>query len=199
MKRARGFSLVELSVAMLFMALFGVIVHRCCAGLLRGVRVLEAASEAQEAARVGVQLIVADVREAGFSPTGWLHDGLRRAGATIVAIARDLNGNGTVDDASERVAYQFAADRRALLRAQGDAAAQPLLDGLDADGLRFTFLDAAGVEISAGAGELTADQRARVRRVVVRLAMAIPNPDPAATEPLRAEQTATAALRNPAP
>ena len=41
-----------------------------------------------------------------------------------------------------------------------------------------------------------AAQRVRVRRIAVRLAIALPNPDPAYTQPLRAEQSATATLRN---
>lgn len=191
-----GFSLVELLVAMLLLCAFGLAVHQFCTALLRGVRVLEVASEAQEAARLGVQLIVADAREAGFSPTGPLPDGIRRAAPDAFAIARDLDGDGDVDDANERVAYQYAADRHAVLRAFGDAPPQPLLDDLDADGLVFTYLAADGSPLLPSGGELDAAQRARVRRVTVRLTIAIRNPDPASSQALRAEQSATAALRN---
>lgn len=193
--RAAGFTLIELLVGTLFLALFGLAVHQFCGALLRGVRVLELASEAQEAARLGVQLIVADAREAGFSPTGTLSDGVRRAALGAFAIARDLDGDGDVDDANERVAYQYAPDRRAVLRAQGDAPPQPLLADLDDDGLVFTYLAADG-SLLAG-DELDAEQRARVRRVTVRLRLAIRRPDPAFNQPIRVEQTATATLRNP--
>jgi prepilin-type N-terminal cleavage/methylation domain-containing protein len=193
--RPRGFSLVELLVGMVFLAVFALAVHQFCTALLRGVRVLEVASEAQEAARLGVQLIVADLREAGFSPSGALPDGIRRAGHDVVAVARDLNGDGDVDDANERVSYQVAADRHALLRALGDAPPQPLLNDLADDGLAFTYLATDGAPLPA-APELDASQRARIRRIAVQLAVAIPNPDPAYRQPLRAEQSATATLRN---
>jgi type II secretory pathway component PulJ len=196
MTRSGGFSLVELLVGMVFLSLFALAVHQFCTALVRGVRVLEVASEAQEAARLGVQLIVADLREAGFSPAGPLGDGVRRAGRDVVAIARDLNGDGDVDDANEQVRYQYAPDRHTLLRAQGDAAPQPLLEELDDDGLVFTYLAADGAPLSSGGGELDAGQRARIRRVAVRLALALRHPDPAYRQPLRAEQSATAALRD---
>jgi hypothetical protein len=191
----RGASLVELLVGMLLLALFALAVHQFCSAMRRGVAVLEAASEAQATARLGVQLIVADVREMGFSPAGPLADGLRKAGPTTLAIARDLNGDGDVDDANERVTYQYIR-RHVLSRALGDAAAQPLLDDLDDDGLLFTYLAADGNVLSSDAGELDAAARARVRRVVIRLAVAVPNPDPAIRQPLRALETASATLRN---
>jgi type II secretory pathway component PulJ len=191
-----GFSLVELLIGMAFLALFAAMVQSSCSALLRGVRILEVASEAQETARLGVQLIVADAREAGFSPGGALPDGIRRASRTIVGIARDLNGDGDVDDAQERVTYSYAPDRRALLRAQGDAAPQPLIDGLDDDGLALTYVDAQGMPLDPGTAELDSNQLARIRRIAVRVRIALPSPDPASRAPLRAEERATAMLRN---
>lgn len=198
-RRGAGFSLVELLIGMAFLGLFGIVVQQFCSAMLRGVRVLEVASEAQEAARLGVQLIVADAREAGFSPGGPLADGVRRAGREAFAIARDLDGDGDVNDANERVTYQYAADRHALLRAQGDAPAQPLFSDLADDGLTFSYLAADGAPLPTSDGELDAAQRARIRRVAVRLAISIRHPDPAYPLPLRAEQDAVATLRNGAP
>ena len=194
MTRPHGFTLIEVLVGMAFLVVFGLVVHQFCTALLRGVRVLELASEAQEAARLGVQLMVDDAREAGFSPAGALADGIRRASSESFAIARDLDGDGDVDDANERVTYQYAADRRALLRAQGDAPAQPFLADLDDDGLALTYLAADGAPLPGG--ELDAEQRARIRRVAVRLRLAIERRDPAFNQPIRVEQTATATLRN---
>lgn len=194
--RDGGFSLIELLVGLLFLGLFALAMQQFCATLLRGVRVLEGASEAQESARLGVQLIVAAAREAGFSPAGPLPDGIRRAGPGILEIARDLNGDGDVDDPNERVSYQYAPDRNALLQGLGDAPPQPLLDHLDDNGLIFTYLAADGTPLQSDSGELDAAQRMRIRRIAVHLAIALPNPDPAYTQPLRAEQSATATLRN---
>jgi hypothetical protein len=85
------------------------------------------------------------------------------------------------------------------VRAQGDAPAQPLLNDLADDGLTFSYLAADGAPLPTADGELDAAQRARIRRVAVRLAIAIPHPDPAYSRPLRAEQDAVATLRNGLP
>lgn len=191
----RGFTLIELLVGMVVCGLFALGVHQFARSMLRGVRVLEAAAEAQEAARLGVQLIAGDLRDAGFSPAGALGNGLRRAAPDRVALVRDLNGDGDSTDSGEAVAYDYDADRRCLRRAPGSAPPQPLLDDVPEDGLRLAFLGAEGVPL-ATTGDLDAATLARVRAVVVRLAVEIPNPDPAAFRPLRVEETTTVALRN---
>lgn len=190
----RGFTLVELLIAVLACALFAAGVYQFTRTMLHGVRVLEAAAEAQETARLGVQLIVGDLRDAGFSPLGTLGNGLRRATPDAVAVVRDLNGDGDSDDANEAVAYRYDRETRRLLRAPGNAPPQPLLNDIAAEGVQFTFVGADGGPI-AGA-ELDAAARGRVRRVAVRVVIEIPNPDPAATRPLRVEQDATVLLRN---
>lgn len=197
MKRGRGFSLAEVMVGLALLGIFTLLVHQGIVALLRGVRVLEAASEAQEAARLGVELIAADLREAGFSPGGVLGNGLTRAGRDVVAVARDLNGDGDLDDPNERVAYRYDASRSALTRSQGDAPPQPLLDDVDDGGFTVAYLTADGSSLSPGDGELDAAQRALVRRVALRLVIAIRRADPALPRPPRAEQTTTVALRNP--
>ena len=191
---AAGFTLMELLISLLAFAVFAAGVHQFARTMLRGVRVLEAAAEAQEAARLGVLLIAGDLRDAGFSPTGNLGNGLRRATPEAVAIVRDLNGDGDSDDANEAVAYEFAADRRCLFRAPGGAPPQPLINDVADAGVRFSYLAADGAPLAGD--ELDAAARSLVRRVAVRVAVAIPNPDPADSRPLRVEEQATVTLRN---
>lgn len=191
----RGTSLVELLIALLALALFATGVQQFSRTMLRGVRVLEAAAEAQEAVRLGAQLVVADLRDAGFSPLGALDTGIRHAAPDAVALVRDLNGDGDSDDPGEAVAYRQAADRGQLQRTLGSAPPQPLLDGVPAGGFRLTYLGDDGAPLAAGT-ELDDGQRARIRRVIVRVGVAVPHPDPAVSAPLRAEHVSTVALRN---
>ncbi|MDX2166981.1 MAG: prepilin-type N-terminal cleavage/methylation domain-containing protein [Deltaproteobacteria bacterium] len=191
----RGFTLVELLIALLVCALLATAVAQFSRSMLRGVRVLEVASEAQEAARLGAQLIAGELRDAGFSPDARLGNGIRRAAADAVALVRDLNGDGDSDDASEAVAFQYNAATRTLVRGLGNAPPQPLLNDVPAGGLRFAFFDEAGAPLIAS-GELSDAQRARIRRIVAQLVVEIGNPNPAEARPIRATQTATVVLRN---
>jgi hypothetical protein len=190
-----GFSVVELLACTLFLALFALAMQRFCRTVVRGVRVLEAASEAQEAARLATQLIVADLREAGYGPTGGLGNGLRRASPDEVEIARDLSGDGDVDDTNERVGYHYDAVRSALLRSQGGAPPQPFLSDISADGVRFSYRADDGAALGAG-DALDDTTRTRVRRIDVHIVVAIPHPDPAFRQPIRIGQDGVASLRN---
>lgn len=191
----RGFTLVELLVALLVCALLATAVAQFSRTMLRGVRVLEVASEAQEAARLGAQLIAGELRDAGFSPEARLGNGIRRASDDAVALRRDLNGDGDSDDASEAVAFLYAAGTRTLTRGLGAAPPQPLLNDVPDGGLRFTYFDADGAPLTA-AGDLSDAQRARIHLVVARVAVELRNPNPSDPRPIRATQTATVVLRN---
>lgn len=190
-----GFSLVELLISLVVFALLATGMAQFARSMLHGVRVLEVASEAQEAARLGAQLVAGELRDAGYSPDAGLGNGVRRAAPAAIVIVRDLNGDGDSDDANETVGFQYAADRRALMRGLGAAPPQPLLADVPADGLRLAYLTADGAVLS-GPGELDAAQRARIRRIVATVAVELRNPNPADARPIRASQTAVVALRN---
>lgn len=195
MSAQRGASLLELLVSLLVCALFAVGIQQFARTMLRGVAVLAAAAEAEEAARLGVQLIAADLRDAGFSSSGALGNGVQHAAPDAVAIVRDLNGDGDSDDASEAVGYAYTADRQALVRRQGAAPPQPLLDDLSADGLRLTYFAADGSRLAATGG-LDASERRRICRVDIQIAVDVPHPDPAYPRPLHRVHQTTVVLRN---
>src|SRR5262249_14465839 len=115
----RGASLGEVLVSIVFLGLLAADTQQFSGALLRGVRVLETASEVQEAARIGVALVVHDLRGAGYDGDGSLGNGLRLADADAVEIAADLNGDGDTDDSQEVVGYRFDRDRQTLMRVMG--------------------------------------------------------------------------------
>jgi hypothetical protein len=192
----RGSSLVELLVSLTLTMAFAAVLHVFSRTLLRGAGVLEMASECQEAARIGIQLVTRDLRGAGFHARGGSVEAIRLAQADSVAISMDLNGDGDVADSNERIAYRFDAEKRALMRALGDGPPQPMLNDLAADGLHFSYFDESGRPLPFGEMGLGQIDRARVRRIDVTLRIESPNPDPADSTPLRQKQTGTVWLRN---
>jgi hypothetical protein len=158
--------------------------------------VLEVASETQEAARIGVQLVTRDLRGAGFHARGGSLEAIPFARADAVGISMDLNGDGDVSDSNEKIAYSFDAEKQALMRTLGDGSPQPMLNDLAPDGLYLSYFDASGNLLPVGETGLADADRASVRRIDVTLRIESPNPDPANSTPLRREQSGTVWLRN---
>src|SRR3972149_4150265 len=94
---------------------------------------------AHQAARIALERMTRELREAGYDPTGI---GLRAvvvAEPTRVAFQRDLNGNGVLDPTRERVTYLL---RGSVLRREAGAGAQPIIEGVRS--LALPYFDRAG-------------------------------------------------------
>jgi hypothetical protein len=193
-RRDRGASLLELIVGLAFAGIFGAMLHQFSRSMVHGVGVLEVASEAEEAVRVALHVITADLRNAGFSPAGGLGNGVRSARDDGVDIIADHNGDGDSDDPNERVGYVTDAPTRTLRRAMGLASPQPFLPHLAEQGVRFRYYDAAGNVLLIDPPD--APERAEIRRIEVTLHTELPHPDPASPVPIRIVQTGAIALRN---
>lgn len=191
---AAGFSLVEMLVSVLLLVLFAGALHQLVRGILHGVRVLEIASEAQQSARIGAQLVVRELRAAGFAPAAPLRPALRVAGIDRVSMASDRNGDGDTDDSNERVEYRFDADRRALMRVLGSASPQPML--MDVEGFALAYLDEDGAPVPLTEGSVDSGDLTRIRRVDVELIVAVGLADSSGAAVARTRQTGTAFLRN---
>ena len=138
---AKGFSLPELlvSLAVLGLVLAGIFgfVHEGVGVYTGGV----ARVEAQQAARVGLERMVKELREAGYDPTGAGIAPIVTAAPDRVTFQRDLNKNGIVDATSERVTFLLRAGDSVLRRDAG-AGAQPIVQGVRR--LTLTYFDRAG-------------------------------------------------------
>jgi hypothetical protein len=188
--------MIELLVSLTLTMAFAAVLHTFSRTLLRGAGVLEGASECQEAARIGVQLVTRDLRGAGFHARGGTIEAIRFARVDSVGISMDLNGDGDVSDSNEKIAYGVDAAKRTLTRTLGDGSPQPMLNDLASNGLRFSYFDDSGRPLPADDGGLGEADRASVRRIDVTLRIETANPDPAYATSFRQEQTGTVWLRN---
>lgn len=163
----RGFTLIEMLVAMVIVGIMGI----ALVGFLRAQHQTVVRQNsgvlATQNARAAVDMLVRELRNAGYSPRGTVSGAqLTTIDADSVGWTADMNADGDTLDSSvgswdERVAYYKQGT--SLMRAVGGAAGDPVTDNVDS--LRFTYLDADG--------NSTADP-AVVEQVRVRLYYATP-------------------------
>ena len=140
-RHATGLSLAELlvSLAVLGLVLAGIfgILH----GSLKAYGWGAGRVEAQQAARVALERMVRELREAGYDPRGAGIQPVVVAAPAFVTFQRDLNGNGVVDPTRERVTYLLRPGE-SILRRDAGGGAQPIIEGVH----RFvlTYFDRAG-------------------------------------------------------
>ena len=102
-------------------------------------------AEAVASVAAAVDQIVRDVRLAGYDPQAHGIIGLPAATATTLVVAADLDGDGSVDTASEeQIGYRLLGDT--LQRTVGKQNL-PLLSEVAPGGLLLQYLDASGSTI----------------------------------------------------
>jgi Tfp pilus assembly protein PilW len=189
-----GTSLAELLTGMLFLSIVSAMSYSFARTAFLMAQLQESKGELQEVAVATLDLLVRDVRMAGFSAIGAPLVGLRVAGPDRIEVASDLNGDGDLADENELMAYSYDATNRQLMRATGGTSPQPVARNVS--GIQFAFFDAAGAELTPAAAGLSAAQCDRVRRVDVQLSVELPQPDPLTNRTLRSTVTTSLQLRN---
>jgi hypothetical protein len=193
---SRGAALIDVLTSMTFVLLLVGAAQLWSRALVFSHKTLEASATAREEAGLAVEAIGRDVRNAGFDAANTLSP-IAAAARESLELVADFNGDGDSEDANERVRYAYRADRRQVTRASGRGSAQPFADDVPVDGLRFTFWDESDREIAGGSGSIDEVDLTRIRCVGLRLQIELPNPDPRAHTPIRAEASTFIALRNP--
>ncbi len=181
-----GFSLVELLVVL---AVLGLVMAGALGLLDAGTRshALGAArTEAQQNARVALERIARELRQAGYDPTGAAVPAILVAEPTRLVFQMDVNGNGVIDPTRERITYLVRGD--GVLRRDAGAGAQPIVEGVRR--LEFAYTDRAG---------LSTTDPAAVHAVRIRVETGRARPaGPPGTSPGVIMETEVA-LRNAAP
>jgi type IV pilus assembly protein PilW len=147
---ARGFTLAELLVTL---AVTGLLLAAAGTMLLAGQRAwaLGAARvEAQQSARVALERMAKELREAGYDPTGAGLAAIVLAEPDRVAFQRDLDGDGVLDPTRERVTYLL---RGTVLRRDAGGGAQPIIEGVRR--LAIEYFDRSGA-VTADPGRVVA-------------------------------------------
>jgi hypothetical protein len=157
------------------------------AGFVRGqTRFLDRESRRlalRESCRRVLGMVAREVRGAGYKPVAGAFDGaadgLAVATRDRIELRSDLHGSSAIDppdgildvDSDERIGFFLNPARGQVSETVGRQTLPLTLDfTVPAGGFELRYLDACGTEIVAASGaSLTAEERARVRSVAVRL------------------------------
>jgi Tfp pilus assembly protein PilW len=186
----RGFVLPELLTAILMTSLMLTSLVAYAATHARMYRRIDEHLSANQNLRLVIDVLSRDVRDAGFDARGHAVEPAAVATSTMLVLQRDLDGDGSIDGASqELVTYAFRPETGVLSRIVGRQS-MPLASQLPADGFRLSYAGDAGAALAPNGDALDAEERRRLRRIDVSLTFRDP-----AGRPLAGATTAVA-LRN---
>ncbi len=145
MMNRRGFTLVEMMVAMIVLGIMGI-------ALVDMFRIQHSATLRQnegvlqtQNARAGIDMLSRELRNAGYDPRQTSGATLLRMSETDVEWTADLNADGDTNDfggaGDERVRYYFQADSSALVREANGVTAR-VADGISS--LSFSYFQGNG-------------------------------------------------------
>ena len=144
----KGFSLIEIMVAIAIMSILSIAMMKTYTGFTRVYTTQEVAAGVQQDLRAALNIMTQDIRMAGFDPLDTDNFGVEVATATNIRITADYNVDPTQifpeDTAFERITYNFDAGNnrleQILYETTGSESTQPVVDNVT--NVAFTYLDA---------------------------------------------------------
>jgi prepilin-type N-terminal cleavage/methylation domain-containing protein len=131
--RHRGFSLVELMVAMVIASIVMAAIYSVYAGLTRSYTTQNAAADVQQAVRATIDFMAEDIMMAGLTDPqkdyGALDVGISEAGSNKISFNADRNMDGDTDatDSSENIIYELVGTQ---LRITDHLGTETLIDNV---------------------------------------------------------------------
>jgi type IV pilus assembly protein PilW len=174
---ARGFSLIELMVAMAMACIVLGAIYSIHAGLTKSYTTQNAAADVQEGLRAGIDFMAEDILMAGFDPRGTGSFGIVSADASSIRLTSDRNMNGTLDNSDLEDVQYFLRNTQLMQELYGDANTDDVLVD-NVTGLTFTFWDGSTTPVQLvpvpPATQLNASQLADVRTIEVSMTVQAP-------------------------
>jgi prepilin-type N-terminal cleavage/methylation domain-containing protein len=136
--RPGGFTLLELMVSLGLLSIVMTAAYSVYHAQLNTVMVQESRQEAQEYVRSILHVMVRELRNAGYAPTGASCAGIVVANSQSVQFRSDLNGDGDCSDTDEDITYTYDAGTKAITRQVAGSAAETLTDS-NATALQFSY------------------------------------------------------------
>lgn len=139
-----GFTLIELMIAL---AISGIVMGSIYSAYLAQQRTYlaqEQVVEMQQNIRAAMDIMVRQIRMAGYDPSGAAAAGFTTAQVRQIGFTQDINGNGDTSDSGEMIDFGFSAAAVPSLgrRTGGSGGYQSIAENIQA--IEFLYLDADG-------------------------------------------------------
>ena len=172
----RGFTLVEMLVALAVASIVLAVIFGVYAGLMRSYTTQNVAAEVQQAVRAGIDYMAEDIMMAGFNPRAGSFIAFEEAGSTRIRVRFDRNSDlEEVTPDFQDIAYEYnAGDNRVDQTEAGST--QAYIDNVT--DLTFIYRNAAGEDLINDLGKpdpLSSDlDRAEIRTVEISITVQEP-------------------------
>ncbi len=178
-----GISLIELVITMAISLLIATLSFDIFTTHYKKYQVQTTVLDAQQNAGSGLDMILRELRMAGYDPTGTafngktlLSDGISpkriiEATEKKIRFLTDTNGDGNFDDDNEDITYELRKGETTLRRKTG-AGGQPLAENIDS--LLITYLDKEGKVLPAPVSDTNG---IRMIEIYIRSKTERPDPD----------------------
>ena len=164
MRKDMGFSLIELMVAMAIASILMAGIYTFYRSQLRSHVTQLVVVDMQQDARVAMYMMTREIRMAGCDPQNNTGAAIRIANAAEIAFDSDEDGDGAIDEASERFYYGLQVGNLVRGSWEDDLTPDDLnLVALNIDALNFVYLDSAG-SVTANLADIRAVQITLVAR-----------------------------------
>jgi prepilin-type N-terminal cleavage/methylation domain-containing protein len=177
-KDKRGFSLIELLVALAIMSIVSGAIYGVFSVSSRTYTTQGVTADVQQSVRAAMEVMLQDIRTAGLDPTASGNFGIELAEVTKLRFTSDSidaglgDFNGVLDDTnSERITYvlQGIELNQILYETTASENSQPLIS--DTQNLTFTYFDADGNDLGSPVPAL---QLADIRTINVSITVEEP-------------------------
>ncbi len=122
-----GFTLLELMVTLFISSIIMVAAYSSFHSQQQSFISQDQVTEIQENIRAGLDMMMREIRMAGYDPSDSVNAGIVIATAGQLSFTQDLNGDGDLSDSNESVTYGFSA--------ADDADGNGIVDDINGDGV----------------------------------------------------------------
>lgn len=177
LNKKRGFTLIELLIGI---ALSGIVISAIYSLYIsqsKSYTIQGQIAEMQQNARVAMDMMVRDIRMAGYDPTEAAGAGIVAASSNSIQFTADLNDDGDTSDSNENITYSLydsGGDGDQDLGRNTGGGNQPVAENIEDLGFVYTLADGSTTSNPADAGQ--------IRKVQVSLTARTDKPDPDYTD-----------------